>query len=185
MAEEEAKKEKADAEEAKRVVDELNKAIEVARLAKNEAKKTAKETKKVLLVLEESKKDLEARVDYAEARAKMAEDLLAKEHAGMEKKLVDREDKLVDSAMYRIWSMNADLDLSFLEGEQESTLARWKARLEKEELFTFTEAAARDDDGGEISSKAEVTNADAPVEADPTLTAPAEANKEAIPSSDP
>ena len=32
--------------------------------------------------------------------------------------------------------MNPDIDLSFLESERESTLARWKVCLEEEELLT-------------------------------------------------
>lgn len=128
-------------------------------------------------------------MDYAEARAKMAEDLLAKEQADLKKKLEDSEDKFIDTAMYRIGSMNPDIDISFLEGEQESTLSRWKIRLEEEELLTYNVAVAKGDDGGEVSSMAapkddasisaeidallaEDTN-DAPKEQTP---APAEAN---------
>ena len=47
----------------------------------DEARKTAEEANKALLASEESKKNLEARVDVAEARTKMVDDLLAKEQA--------------------------------------------------------------------------------------------------------
>lgn len=144
-AEEEAKKEKAATMEAKCVMDEAKRAMEMAMIAEDEAKKAVEETKKVLLATEESKNNLEARVDCIEARAKMVEDLLSKEQADLAQKLADREDKLVDTTLFRVWSMNQDIDLSFLEGELEKTLARWKVRLEEDKILTFSEAAARDE----------------------------------------
>ena len=82
----------------------------------------------------------------------MVEDLLAQERDGLKKKLEEGEDALVDAIMFRFWSYNPILDLSFLEGEQEATLARWRARLD-EELWTLTEAAAKDDLVDEASSR--------------------------------
>ena len=105
-----------------------------------------------LQALQDSYKELESRVDTAEARTKMAEDLLAQEHDGLKKKLEDGEDALVDATMYRVWSYNPNLDLSFLEGEQQAILSRWRARLD-EELWTCTKAAAKDELGDKASSR--------------------------------
>lgn len=62
FVEEEAKKEKASAEEAARTIEDLKKALDMARVAEEEAKK--------------EKIDLESRVDCLEVRVKMADDLL-------------------------------------------------------------------------------------------------------------
>ena len=51
----------------------------------------------------------------------MVEDRLAQEQAGLKKKLEDGEDALVDATMFKVWSYNPNIDLSFLEGEQQ----RW------------------------------------------------------------
>ena len=46
------------------------------------------------------------------------------------------------------------MDLSFLEGELDNTLATWRVRLEEEEeLMTYSEASAKGDLDGEVSSK--------------------------------
>ena len=112
------------------------------------------EARKIILSLEYSKKNLEAQVDSHEAQVKKAEDNLDKEQAGLKNKIVDAEDKFTDMAWYRIWMMNPDLDLSFLEGELEITLATWRTCLEdQEELMTFSEAAAKGDLDGDVSSK--------------------------------
>ena len=57
-------------------------------------------------------------------------------------------------AWYRMWANNPDLDLSFLEGELDNTLTIWKARLaEKDEIMTYSEAAAKGELDEEVSSK--------------------------------
>ena len=71
-------------------------------------------------------------MDTTEAMEKMVEDQLAQEQDDLKNKLEHGEDALVDTAMFRVLFYNADIDLSFLEGEQETTLAKWKARLEEE-----------------------------------------------------
>ena len=87
---------------------------------------------------------------------------MAKEQVELKQESEDAEDRPIDMAWYRLWSTNPDLDLSFLEEELEPTLAKWKVRLEEEELLTFSEAAARDvskgNQDGEVSSKATSKN---------------------------
>ena len=177
MTEEEAKKEKISAEDAKRSADDLKKALEVATLAEGEVKKTAEatklsleeaqklgeESKKTLLASEEVKKDLEARVDMAEARAsnaeakeKLAQEALAKVEAEVEQKITAGKDDLFDLAMYSFLMVNQNAEVSFLEDEAEGLLAKWKARLEEEkELLSLTASGSivEDDDvGGEVTS---------------------------------
>ena len=70
-------------------------------------------------------------MDVAEAKTKMAEDLLAQERVSLKKKLEDGEDELVDTTMYRTWSQNLNLNLSFLASEVERVLDgkfAWKKR---------------------------------------------------------
>ena len=55
--------------------------------------------------------------------------------------------------MYRIWSVNQDIDISFMEDAQESIIAKWKARLEEEELLgsiTTTGAISLNEDGVDV-----------------------------------
>ena len=80
------------------------------------------EARKTILALEDSKKNLEAQVDSLDARVKLAADNLAKEQAGLKKKIEDAEDRFTDMAWYRMWTMNPNLDLSFLEGDRKSVV---------------------------------------------------------------
>ena len=61
----------------------------------------------------------------------MAEDELARERSKMKEKIAAEEDKIIDTTMYRIWFVNQDIGISFMEDAQESILAKWKARLEE------------------------------------------------------
>ena len=80
---------------------------------------------------------------------------MARERAELKKKIEEAEDKSVDMPWSRMWVNNPDLDLSFMDSELDRTLAIWKARLaEEDELMTYSEAAAREDLEGDISSKA-------------------------------
>ena len=81
-----------------------------------EDKQTSEEAQNALLTSEESRKNLEARVDCLQARLKMTEELWAKERVDLKKTIEAAEDKFTNTTMYRIWSMNPDLDHSFLEG---------------------------------------------------------------------
>ena len=86
----------------------------------------------------------------------MVEDELAKERVEMKKKITAEENEIIYAAMYRIWSVNQDADISFMGDEQENILAKWKAHFEEEELLasiTISEATAMDEDGGEVSLK--------------------------------
>ena len=118
-------------------------------------------------------------MDTAEAGTKMVEDLLAQEQAGLKKKLEDGEDTLEDAAMFRVWSYNPNIDLSFLEGEQETTLARWKTRLKKE-LWTQTEVVARDDLRDEASSRPEGLGGEPQSETHPGMFTPITPNPPSI-----
>ena len=94
-------------------------------------------------------------MDTLQAQLTLSEDTLTRERAKLKKKIEEAEDKSVDMAWYRMWANNPDLDLSFLENELDRTLAIWKARLaEEDELMTYSEAAAREDLDGDVSSKA-------------------------------
>ena len=54
-----------------------------------------------------------------------------------------------------MWVDKPDLDLTFLESELDRTLAIWKACLVKEdEIMSYSEATAREDLDGDVSSKA-------------------------------
>lgn len=61
-------------------------------------RKSNEKAKKTITVLEESKKDLETRVDTLQARLTLSEDTLAKERAELKKKIEEAEDKSVDMA---------------------------------------------------------------------------------------
>ena len=68
--------------------------------------------------------------------------------------VADAEDKFTDLAWHRCWVNNPDMDLTFLEGELEKTLAIWKARLkEEDEIMSRSEAISKDDYVDEVSSK--------------------------------
>ena len=112
----------------------------------------------MLLVSEEVKKDLEARVDIAEAQAKLAKDTLAKTQAEVEQKITAGKDELIDLVMYSFRVANQNADISFLEDEAEGLLAKWKARLKEErelQSVTTSEAVADHNDiGGEVTSQA-------------------------------
>ena len=97
-AEEEAKKEKANAEEAVRTVEVLQKSLEMAKLTVEEAKKASNVARLAEEETKKAKTDLESRVDCLEAKVKMAEDLLAKERAELKQKIEDTEDKAIDMA---------------------------------------------------------------------------------------
>ena len=108
-AEGELKNEKTVVEDAKQTINELNQVVEKAKSAEDEAKKIAEEARKAaeeaqktLQALEGSFKELEARVDVAEAKSIMAKDLLAQERVGLQNKLEDGEDSLVDTAMFKV-----------------------------------------------------------------------------------
>ena len=105
-------------------------------------------------------------MDLTKAKIKFAEDRLAEEQASFKTRLADGEDALVDTAMFRVWTYNPNIDLSFLQNEAEATMARWKACLE-DELLSLTEMAAGEEPGEEVSSKVENPHAEPP--ADKTL----------------
>lgn len=114
----------------------------------------------------------------------LSEDTLAKERDTIQQRIDEAEDKSIDLAWYRSWVNNPDLNLSFLESEHDKTLAIWKARLaEEDELMTYSEAAARGDEDGDVSSKSlSKSQAAFDVEIDALLTdAVGEAENEVVP----
>ena len=133
----------------------LEKSVEDLKASKPAVDKEVLQEKKANIEAKERISSLENQVDTLNARVKMLEDNLATERDTLAQKVADAEDKFTDLAWYRMWVHNPDADLSFLEGELEKTLAMWKERLaEEEELMTYSEAAAKGDLGGEVSSKA-------------------------------
>ena len=127
-------------------------AADAANKSVDEARKAVDELKKTVSTWDRAYQDLEAKMDLATAKVKLAEDTVAKERDTFNSQLTDGEDALVDTAMYRCWVHNPTLDLSFLWGEAEATVARWKVRLE-DELLTLSGTAAGEEPGKEVTSK--------------------------------
>ena len=127
-------------------------AADAATKSADEARKVVDELKKTVSTWDRAYQDLEAKMDLATAKVKLLEDTLAKERDTFNSRLADGEDALVDTAMYRCWVHNPTLDLSFLRGEAEATVARWKVRLE-DELLTLSGTAAGEEPGEEVTSK--------------------------------
>ena len=104
-----------------------------------------------------AEKDLEAKVEELEAKNKLVLDNLAKVEAETSEKIAAGKDYLVDLAMYRVWEHNRDIDISFLGGEAEGLLNKWKARLEEEQelcSISASEAISEDDNDHEVISSA-------------------------------
>ena len=77
--------------------------------------------------------------------------------AEVSEKIEAGKDYLVDLAMYRVWEHNPDINISFMCGEAEGLLKRWKARLaEEKELCSISasEAISEDDNDHEVISSA-------------------------------
>ena len=129
------KKEKSDAEAAKGSVNELRQALNAAKTVEKDLG---------------AKVDLfEARVRELEAQNKLSLDNLAKVEAETADNINAGRDDLVDLAMYRVWEHNQNIDISFMQGEAEGLLKRWKARLEEEKelrSITASEAISEDDE---------------------------------------
>lgn len=129
----ELKKEKADTEVAKGSINELRQALDAAKTVE---------------------KDLGAKVDLSEARIKELEAQnklvlynLAKVEVETTDKINAGRDDLVDLAMYRVWEHNQNIDISFMQGENEGLLNKWKARLDEEkELRSITTSGAISED---------------------------------------
>ena len=115
---------------------------------------------------------------------------MAKERADLQAKLIKEENAIIDLAMYRIWSVNPDIDVSSMGSKQMEILTKWKARLAEEEFATsFTsETTTMVEDKTKASSKA--TTKDVPVEVTidaipaeaATGTTPTEATTKATPA---
>ena len=131
---------------------EQKEAVDTANKSADEARKAANEFKKAASTWDKAYQDLETKMDLANAKVKFAEDSLAKEQDTFNTRLADGEDALVDTAMFRVWVHNPNIDLSFLRGEAEATVARWKVRLE-DELLTLSGTAAGEEPGEEVTSK--------------------------------
>ena len=72
-------------------------------------------------------------------------DIIEGEKARLLAEYKEKKDQAVDSAMYRMWANNEDLDTSFLGPHEATLLDRWNARLEKEEAAQLEkEEAARE-----------------------------------------
>ena len=101
-----------------------------------EREEMAKELGKLKTELEEQKKD---NTQLRETNKKLEEDktatfdLIEDVKARLTAEYKEKKEKAVDSAMYRMWAYNEELDTSFLGPLEASFLERWNARLEKEE----------------------------------------------------
>ncbi|XP_062099281.1 uncharacterized protein LOC133805186 [Humulus lupulus] len=84
-----------------------------------------KEHKKEITRLQETNKKLE------EEKAATF-DIMEDEKARLLAEYKEKKDQAVDSAMYRMWAYNEDLDTSFLGPHEATLLDRWNARLEME-----------------------------------------------------
>ena len=95
-----------------------------------------KELGKLKAELEEQKKD---NTQLRETNKKLEEDktatfdLIEDVKARLTAEYKEKKEKAVDSAMYRMWAYNEDLDTSFLGPHEAPFLERWNARLEQEE----------------------------------------------------
>ena len=113
------------------------------------AKSLANKLRQELDAAQKAGKDLEAKVEELEAKNKLVLDNLAKAEAEASEKIAAGKDYLVDLAMYRVWEHNQDIDISFMCGEAEGLLNKWKARLEEEKelrSITASKAVSEDDD---------------------------------------
>ena len=132
----------------------LEKSVEDLKTSKAAVDKEILQEKEANIEAKKKISSLENQADTLNAKVKMLEDHLATERDTLAQKVAAAEDKFTDLAWYRMWVHNPDADLSFLEGELDKTVAMWKERLaEEEELMTYSEAAAKGDLGGEVSSK--------------------------------
>ena len=99
-------------------------------------------------------------------------------------------DDLVEPTMYRVWEHNQNIDISFMRGEAEGLLNKWKAHLEEEKelrSITASEVISEDDeDDNNVISSVLKTGSSRPEEianetreifaADNNTPIPAEAN---------
>lgn len=106
-------------------------------------------------------------MDLTKPKIKFTEDRLAEEQSSFKMSLTDGEDPLVDTTMYRVWTYNPNIDLSFLRNEAEATVARWKARSE-EDLLSLSKMAAGEEPGEEVSSRAENPREEPPADKTPS-----------------
>ena len=101
-----------------------------------EREEMAKELGKLKNELEEQKRD---NIQLRETNKKLEEDktatfdLIEDVKARLTAEYKEKKDKAVDSAMYRMWAYNEELDTSFLGPHEAPLLERWNARLEEEE----------------------------------------------------
>ncbi|XP_062113172.1 uncharacterized protein LOC133824310 [Humulus lupulus] len=101
-----------------------------------EREEMAKELRKLKNELEEQKKD---NIQLRETNKKLEEDkivtldLMEDIKTRLTAEFKEKKETAVDSAMYRMWAYNEELDTSFLGPLEASFLERWNARLEKEE----------------------------------------------------
>lgn len=152
-----------------RKLKEQKEAVDAANKSTDEARKAADELKKTVSTWDKAYQDLEAKMDLANAMVKFAEDSLANERANFNVRLADGEDALVDTAMFQVWVHNPNIDLSFLRGEAEATVARWKVRLEDELLF-LTGTVAGEEPGEEVTSRTNLTAGKTPSQVTKTNT---------------
>ena len=101
-----------------------------------EREEMAKELGKLKNELEEQKRD---NIQLRETNKKLEEDkavtldLMEDIKTRLTAEFKEKKETAVDSAMYRMWAYNEELDTSFLGPLEASFLERWNARLEKEE----------------------------------------------------
>ena len=128
------------AQEAKdlhlRANDDLKAANAKLEAGAKEREDMAKELGKLRAELEEQKKD---NTQLRETNKKLEEDkaatfdIIEDAKTRLLAEYKEKKEKAVDSAMYRMWAYNEDLDTSFLGPHEALLLERWNARLEKEE----------------------------------------------------
>ena len=121
-----SKDQKKTIEALEKSVDELKKSVEDLKASKSAADEAVHEARGTIATLEGENDTLKAKVT-------MLEENLATERDTLAEKVADAEDKFTDLAWYRCWVNNPDIDLAFLEGGLEKTLAIWQTRLKEEE----------------------------------------------------
>ena len=131
---------KSHAQEAKnlhlKASDDLKAANAKLEAGAKEREDMATELGKLKTELEEHKKEI---TQLQETNKKLEEDkaatfdIMEDAKARLLAEYKEKKEQVVDSAMYRMWAYNEDLDTSFLGPHEATLLDRWNARLEAEE----------------------------------------------------
>ncbi|XP_062081035.1 uncharacterized protein LOC133785837 [Humulus lupulus] len=82
--------------------------------------------------------------------------VMQEEKARLIEEFITKKDASTDMAMYKIWSMNPDIDTSFLAEKEQAFLEKWRVHLAEEEVVEVTtqEAGTCEEKGDKVESGA-------------------------------